>query len=133
MIKQKKNKRFAYAIRRFILIYGFALPFLQLVMLSAQTGYINSWLTSTSTLVRVRTWRAHDIATWRREYFNLQLYSAPSVWNPAPARRNRTNTFTLLTTKSWYLATAYSVCIPDPSLPRELWCRLHGLRNVRFA
>lgn len=42
----------------FVLVYGFVLPFPQLIMLSAQTGYINSWLTSTSTLVRVRTWRA---------------------------------------------------------------------------
>lgn len=98
MRKQKEGKSSALCSKRFVLVYGFALPFPQLIMLSAQTGYINSWLTSTSTLVRVRTWRAHGIATWRHEYFNLQLYSAPSVWNPASARRNRANTFTLLTT-----------------------------------
>lgn len=122
-LKIKKEQMFHYTSA---LGYRFALPLLQLIMLSAQTGYINSWLTSTSTLVRVRTWRIHDIATWRREYFNLQLYSAPSVWNPAPARRNRANTFTLLTTKFWYLATAYSVCIPNPTLPRALWFTRHA-------
>jgi len=68
--------------------------------------------------------------TWRHEYFDSQLYSAPSAWNPASARRNRANTFTLLTTESWYLATAYSVYILDS--PSQ-WYRLHSVQDVRFA